>query len=450
MSNLSTYALTFNCGRIPINPAIFSTHLFSALPPRSPAPDILLLCLQELSPIAYSFLGGSYLVPYLSPFRHAVTLAGAALDNASYVNIITRNVGMTAIMVFVLRDQTSQVRWLETAEVGVGVYEMGNKGAVGVRMGWSIGDETLELCFVSAHLAPMEDALQRRNEDWKNVVRGLVFKPVSPTAVRKSTTQRLPHESSSDDTETLLSPTEDAGEDSIPPMTGIYSPTTHLIFAGDLNYRTSSTKPSENAYLTYPQPTKNISAPEHYSHLLSSDQLTPERLAGRTLHGLQEAPIDFPPTYKYSEKARASAPISDASEYWDWSKHRYPSWCDRILYLDMPPWMKRVRIQVQGYKALPLMATSDHRPVACSFSIPAKPITEPAKEEEEEAGLDVRLVPPFGIDPLWREKREAARTKEVVVGIASYLALTWEGRGIFIAVVFGAVGGWAVVGSLLQ
>lgn len=450
MSTLSAYTLTYNCGRIPINPTTLATHLFSALPPRSPAPDVLVLCIQELSPIAYSFLGGSYLVPYLSPFRHAVTLAGAALDNASYVNIITRNVGMTAIMIFVLRDQTSQVRWIETAGVGVGVYEMGNKGAIGVRMGWSIGDETMELCFVSAHLAPMEDALQRRNEDWKNIVRGLVFTPVSPTAVRKRTTQRLPQEPSSTDTEPLLPPTEDTEEDSIPPMTGIYTPTSHLVFAGDLNYRTSSTKPPENAYLTWPQPTKNTSAPEHYSHLLSSDQLTPERLASRTLHGLQEAPIDFPPTYKYSEKARSDASRSESLEYWDWSKHRYPSWCDRILYLDMPPWMKQSQIQVHGYKALPLMATSDHRPVASSFSIPAKAISEPTDEEEDEAKEDVRLVPPFGIDPSWRQKRETARIKEVVVGLASYLALTWEGRGILIAIVFGALGGWAIVRSLLQ
>ena len=366
---------------------------------------------------------------------------------------------MTAIMVFVLRDQTSQVRWLETGGAGVGVHEMGNKGAVGVRMGWSIGDETLDLCFVSAHLAPMEDALQRRNEDWKNIVRGLVFTPVSPTTVRKSATHHLPQEPSSTDNQPLLSPTgeaEEAVSDSIPPMTGIYHPTTHLLLAGDLNYRTSSTPPPENAYLTWPQPTKTPSAPEHYSHLLPHDQLTPERLAARTLHGLSEAPIDFPPTYKYSEKARRNASVSKASEeYWDWSKHRRPSWCDRILYLDMPPWMKQSheRIQIHGYNALPLMATSDHRAVACSFIIPALPIPVPPQGEEQEeveVERDVRLAPPFALDPLWREKRTRARMKEVVVGIASLLVLTWEGRGILIAVVFGAVGGWAVVGGLVR
>lgn len=115
MAALSTYVLTFNCGRVPIHSPTLSSHIFSALPTQSPAPDIVILCLQELAPVAQSFLGGSYLVPYLSPFRHAVSVAGAALDNADYVNIITRNIGMIAVMVFVLRDLTSQVRWLETA-----------------------------------------------------------------------------------------------------------------------------------------------------------------------------------------------------------------------------------------------------------------------------------------------------------------------------------------------
>lgn len=456
MSTLSPYVVTFNCGRKPIDTSVFSNHLFSALPNPQIAPDILILCLQEIAPIAYSFLGGSYLVPYLSPFRHAITIAAASLDDASYVNIITRNIGMTAIMVFVLRDQTAQVRWLETAAVGVGMREMGNKGAVGVRMGYSIGESTLDFTFVSAHLAPMEGNLQRRNEDWRNIVRGLVFTPVSPTAVRKNTAQRLPQESSND-TEPLLEASP--GEDSIPPMSGLYTPTSHLIFAGDLNYRTSSTKPSQDTYVTWPQPISDTNARQHYSQLLPSDQLKREMQAGKTCHGLQEAPVEFPPTYKYSDKARSTATSQqnngdEDGSHWDWAKHRWPSWCDRILYLDSPCWVKpknfAAKVEVHGYKALPLMATSDHRPVACSFSIPAEAIPEPTEEEEREAKMDVRLVPPFGLNSLWMEQREAARTKEVIVGIAAYLGLTWEGRGILLAIVFGALGGWALVRSLLQ
>lgn len=359
-------------------------------------------------------------------------------------------------MVFVLRDQTAQVRWLETAGVGVGMYEMGNKGAVGVRMGYSIGGSTLEFTFVSAHLAPMEDRWQRRNEDWKNIVRGLVFTPVSPTAVRTNTAQRLPHESSNDTEPLLQAP---PGEDSIPPMSGLYTPTSHLIVAGDLNYRTASTKPSPDAHLTWPQPGSDTNAQQHYSHLLPSDQLQREMQAGKTCHGLREAPVDFPPTYKYSDEARASARSQqdggdENGSHWGWAKHRWPSWCDRVLYLDAPPWMRSedgaTRVEVQGYKALPLMASSDHRPVACSFSIPAEAIPEPSEEDERGAKSDVRLVPPFGLNPLWMEQREAARTKEVIVGIGAYLGLTWEGNGILLAIVFGALGGWAVIRSLLQ
>lgn len=455
MSTINPYVVTFNCGREPIEPSIFSTHLFSAFA-NPTVPDILILCLQEIAPIAYSFLGRSYLVPYLSPFRHAVTIAAAALDDASYVNIITRNIGMTAIMVFVLRDQTAQVRWLETAGVGVGMHEMGNKGAVGVRMGYSIGDSTLEFTFVSAHLAPMEDRLQSRNEDWKNIVRGLVFTPVSPSAVRRNTAQRLPQESSND-AEPLLQAS--SGEDSIPPMSGLFTPTSHLIFAGDLNYRTSSTKPSPDAHVTWPQPSSDRNAKQHYSQLLPADQLKREIQAGKTCHGLQEAPVEFPPTYKYSDEARSAAASrqNDGDQedgHWGWARHRWPSWCDRVLYLDMPPWMKSkdpgARVQVQGYKALPLMASSDHRPVACSFSFHAEAIPEPSEDEERGAKLDVRLVPPFGLNPLWMEQRETARTKEVMVGIVAYLGLTWEGRGILLAIVVGALGGWAVIRSLLQ
>lgn len=453
MSSINVYALTFNCARERVNSDILATNLYDALSKAgTPPPDVLVLCLQEIAPIAYAFLGGSYLVPYLSPFRHAVTTAAASLDGASYLNIIARNIGMTAIMVFVLRGQTAQVQWLETAGVGVGVHEMGNKGAVAIRMGYSIGDSTLELTLVSAHLAPMEKALLRRNKDWRNIVGRLVFTPVSPTAVHRRTAQRLPQESSSD-AEPLLQTSP--GDDSIPPMSGLYTPTSHLFLAGDLNYRTASSKPPPDTYATWPQPTKDTTSPHHYLQLLSSDQLKREMQAGRTCHGLQEATIDFPPTYKYSNEARsavntdANANGNEDEKQWHWAKHRWPSWCDRVLYLDVPQWMKTknpsAKVEAKHYNALPLMSTSDHRPVACLFKIPAEVIPEPSPEESED---DVRLVPPFDIDPTWMRRRKTARRKEVVVGVAAYLGLTWEGRGILLAVVLGALGVWVVVGIL--
>ncbi len=461
MSTLNLYVLTFNCGREQIDPDRFGSHLFSGLSePQSP-PDILILALQEVAPIAYSFLGGSYLTTYLSRFQHAVSVAATSLRGASYVNIINRNVGMIAIMVFVLRDRTAQIHKLETAGVGVGVQEMGNKGAVGVRLGYSLGKYTLDFTFVSAHLAPMEDGLTRRNEDWKNIVRGLVFEPISPTSLSKAKTQRLPSEPSNDETTPLI-PSSNPESNAIPPMSGIYTPTSHLFLAGDLNYRTSTTSPTQIDAHTFPQPSEDESFPRHYWHLLSRDQLSQERRAGRTCHGLSEADVDFPPTYKYSDRARALAgtPAAEGGsadadmdstedgKTWLWSTHRWPSWCDRILFLPLPSWFpapdSKAKIKVTSYKALPLLAMSDHRPVAASFSVPAMAIPEPSAQDEESDG-GVRVSPPFELDMRWREKRDWARRRELAVGIGAYLMVTWEGRGILLVVLVGAIGGWIVI-----
>ena len=429
-----------------MKPQVFAHHLLGALP-KSQTPDVLILSLQEIAPIAYSFLGGSYLTPYFESFHHAIEMAASAMPNGSrYINIITRNVGMTAIMAFVPNNQASHIRWLESAGVGVGVHEMGNKGAVAIRMGYSRGEEIIELAAAAGHLAPMEDGLERRNEDWENIVRGLVFTPVTKNAVCIAMKPQDSHVSSGED-DPLLPESPDS---STAPTLGLYTPTSHLILAGDLNYRTSQSKPSPADYQLYPQPTADVTDPRHYSNLLKKDQLSRELKAGRTCHSLREAPIEFGPTYKYSDKQQAVAETDDGST-WDWAKHRFPSWCDRILYLDLPSWMKAedssVSIRVNTYTALPLMSTSDHRPVALSLSLPAKAIPALTKTAGDD---DVRIYPPFLINSQWKQKRAIARRKEIIVGFLALLGLTWEGRMMLLATVVGALGVWFVTTSVLE
>ncbi|KAL8762833.1 MAG: hypothetical protein Q9184_001219 [Pyrenodesmia sp. 2 TL-2023] len=442
--SLDILVVTFNCGRKLIRPEIFARHLSNAIPDAS-GPEIIVLSLQEIAPVAYSFLGGSYLIPYFFQFHHAIRQASKAIGEAKYVNIVTRNVGMTACMVFVHEGHKSKIQWVETAGVGVGVQGMGNKGAVGVKLGYAATGKPLELAFVAAHLAPMEDALDRRNEDWMNIVRGLVFTPVNK---KGSFLTRTPP-AATEDSEPLLSDTSDNASNQ---PQGIYTPTSHLILAGDLNYRTSPTLPRPSDHLAFPKPTSSTTDPQHYSHLLRNDQLAHEVTAGRTCHSLREAPIDFPPTYKYSSKAQSHAETEGMTADWGWAKHRWPSWCDRILFLDLPPWMKEetpgAEIKVEWYTALPLMPTSDHRPVALRLRVPLKAISAPPEDSEGEE--DVRLHPPIGIDPRWRERRAAAHRKEVVVGLLAYLFLTWEGNGILLALVLGTLGGWAIVRSQLD
>ena len=462
METLKPLLITFNCGRQLVKPEVFAHHLVNTLS-KTTNPDILIVSLQEVAPIAYAFLGGSYLIPYFERLQDAVDLAAKAWGNG-FVSLITRHVGMTAIMAFVREDLSDRIRWMETGGVGVGLWEMGNKGAVGLRIGYAADDQTIELTFVAAHLAPMEDMLERRNEDWTKVVRLLVFSPVdgklrSPTTPANGarTTAAPPL----NEAEPLLS---EPSESDIHPTSGIYTPTSHLFLAGDLNYRTSSTKPLPSDIPFYPKPVPRDN-PRHYSTLLQADQLTTELKAQRTCHGLTEPPIDFPPTYKYSNQARHLLKAHEAKlaasnherggpspdDGWDWAPHRWPSWCDRILYLDLPSWMIHehpdAKIQVLDYKALPLMSSSDHRAVALSLSIPLQPIPAP---DDEVAADNVRMHPPFPIDPHWRERRAAARRWELVVGVLAYLGLTWEGNAVLLAIVAGALGGWAVVRSMLE
>jgi hypothetical protein len=444
MASLEVYVVTFNCARELVSPDVFAQHFFNGLGGPK-APDILIVSLQEIAPIAYSFLGGSYLEPYFERIRATVNTAARSFDGASYINIITRNLGMTAIMAFVLQDQTQNIDWIETAGVGVGLHGMGNKGAVGLTFGHVAQEQETKLCFVAAHLAPMEDAVERRNEDWKNLVRGLVFTPLRGTAVRTST-RKHGREEVDEDSAPLLPGSPD---NSTAPTTGIYAPTSHLVLAGDLNYRTSKIKPSPIDYQVFPQPTQDTTDSRHYSNLLKEDQLSREIKAQRTCHGLYEVPIDFPPTYKYSDKARAVAKVNGDNQ-WQWARHRWPSWCDRILYLGLPSRLKaqdrRLQIQTHRYTALPLMSTSDHRPVALSLSIPLRAVPLPDSEVDAD---DVRLNPPFSIDPLWRQKRAMARRKELVVGAGAFLSLTWEGRIVLLATIVSIVGGWWVIASLL-
>lgn len=458
MAWLNLYILTFNCARNTIDPDLFASHIFDGLPqsnPNSPDfPEILVLSLQEVAPIAYSFLGGSFLESYFNAFRRAVDMA-TATGETRYRNTLTGNVGMTAIMVFVRDDVAGRVSWTGMAEVGVGIQECGNKGAVGARIGYQInagsdsdgGEETVELTFVAAHLAPSENAVERRNEDWKDISQRLVF------TKRDAVEGTRPHPARD----------EEQDEEGMPLLSGsttgnkassMYSPNSYLFVAGDFNYRTSSEGPGPDDYKTFPQPGYDTDHPNHYKYLLAKDQLTRELQANRTLHGLSEMPIHFPPSYKYTIEARQASSYNPILDHFSWASHRWPSWCDRILYLENPS--KRGdgdddeddadnngrRVKAHKYDILPLFPSSDHRPVALSVSVPLRKTTETA-------GQETTALSPFKIDPTWESRRAAARRKEIITGAAAYLGLTWEGNGLMLAICLGTAAGYFTMQGLV-
>lgn len=436
MATTSLYILTFNCGRALIDVDAFGSQLFNGLS-QSKLPDLLVLSLQEIAPIPHSLIGGSFLVPYFARFHEAVEKAAQKLSDGDtpYTAVTARNVGMIGIMVFA--KDPGAIQNLEIGGVGTGVAEMGNKGAVGARFKYQHGSSTAELTFVAAHLAPMEDGLQRRNEDWKSIVRGLVFSSISQERGNA----------------TSLSSAEARPLLSISPRDAtIYKPTSHLFVAGDLNYRTSTLSPSSTDHIeTFPQPHHDKSHANSISSLFERDQLNQERLAGRTCHGLIEAPVTFPPTYKYDPKEPFLTPDEDLS-HWHWAKHRWPSWCDRILYLDVPSWVEnwnpQDKITTHKYTALPLFPTSDHRAVVLDVSVPLVSWERPDLDDEN-GSKDPRVNPPFDIDIDWKSKRDRARKLELIAGFTMYFTTTAEGGGIAVAMIAGVVGICFAIRALL-
>lgn len=444
MHPLSVCLVTFNCARTLIDPSYFAAHLLGEHDDVASLPDLIVLSLQEIAPIAQSFLGGGLLTPYFTRFKEAIEHK-AAKSSRQYRHLCARHVGLTAILIFARHDILPKVQWMEYAGVGVGHWEMGNKGAVGIRLAIAAndGDDPALVTFVAAHLAAMEDAFARRNEDWRNIVRGLVFVPLKRPGNANAETR-----ADGVETEPLLGNNDTKPGDT---ATGMFRDHCPVFIAGDLNYRTNDVGPSQDEHEQFPKPSeylhRNETSPQDtgaFERLKQGDQLTRERKAGNTLHQLDELPINFPPTYKYSDKAHNEWPSDDSEpKKWLWAKHRFPSWCDRVLFSSgLVSETSSSPFRPVSYEALPLQPTSDHRPVVLRFSLDLHDVAT-----NSDVLRDQKQV--FPINANAAAQRAYARRMEILVGSLAYLALTWEGNAMLLASVVGTIGGWIIISSVV-
>jgi phosphatidylinositol-bisphosphatase len=128
---------------------------------------------------------------------------------------------------------------------------------------------------------------------------------------------------------------------------------------------------------------------ENLLALRKKDQLNIERSLGNVFVGFEEAPLTFPPTYKYQ-------PNTDIYEVRPEKKLRPPAWCDRILWKDntIPRRddqtetnsAKSSSIQIKNYR-MSHLRPSDHKPVSAAFAIETRVI-----EAEKEKAEYMRLV----------------------------------------------------------
>lgn len=434
VQQLQVYNVTFNCARELAESKSFGRHLFDGWKGADP-PHLVVLNLQEIALIGYAFTADRLVEAYFERFRQAVKYAAQQYDKqghnaeTTYSDIISRRCGLTAIMVFVREDFVDEIQHLAVAEVGVGLLQLGNKGAIGARITWRLPSsefERMTTTFVSAHLAPFEAQIERRNQDYKDLVRGLVF---TGEDARRSSESRSRHEP-------LLARRDNTRDSERNEPCGIYSSDSHLVFSGDLNYRTAISTPSPSDVSSFPQPSSSVRDERHFSHLLKKDQLSLERDSGRTLQGLLEEAITFPPTYKYRNSSDRFVTLDGEMSRWEWAEHRWPSWCDRILYSQTQD--DTTKVTVSDYCELPLFGTSDHRPVTLSLKIPLRSVND--------EGFTAKA--PASINPQWRRDRDAARAKELAVGIGAYLTLTVEGRILLAAAISAILSGLWLSGSI--
>lgn len=366
-----------------------------------------------------------------------------------YSLIEARHIGYTAILLFA-RD-ASRIHSVQEAEVGFGAAEMGNKGAIALRiLHGDTQDDSTELTFVATHLAAMEWNLSKRNENWASIMKNMAFE--NPMKILNAAKGRTSEDGGEDD--------ENAGDESSRLLENqvaiddeqlqrkfhnisVFKPTSHLFVGGDLNYRISTTSPQPDS----PFPNMDEESPDYYPAFFCMDQLTREKSHGRTLHGMTEHPVHFPPTYKYviqSGKVNKTNKLEPVP--WKFATHRYPSWTDRILYLDVPPWVndgsgEELLMDVRAYDAMPVVRTSDHRPVFLRVSVPVVTPEQMMSGQDPES-LDPRVKAPVEIDPQAWERRSAARDREMALGWSTFLWGTTEGAIILGSLLVAGLGGF--------
>ncbi|XP_076762175.1 uncharacterized protein LOC143430088 [Xylocopa sonorina] len=193
--------------------------------------------------------------------------------------------------------------------------------------------------FVTAHLTAHQDKVKERVNDIKRIVRNLDLPKDLPTRHKsKDVTQNFDC----------------------------------IFWCGDLNFRLTQPREEVIQWVT------DTSFPQQLPVNLHKDQLQTILNEGAVLRGFEEAPITFPPTYKYDPGTQNF----DSS-----SKQRTPAYTDRILFKGKGHtrgYIRRVShessnsykdgvIECLVYDSVPSICTSDHKPVWGVFKTTIRP-----------------------------------------------------------------------------
>jgi len=121
------------------------------------------------------------------------------------------------------------------------------------------------------------------------------------------------------------------------------------MWMGDLNYRIEDLRRERVI---------ELSESDAWDVLAPNDQLLRQRKQSGLFYSFSEAPLRFPPTFKYEEGAAMSLTKPTRRRH-ESAKMRVPSWCDRVLISSLPG----VGLTHGRYDCVDSLNPSDHSPV---------------------------------------------------------------------------------------
>ncbi|KAJ2716349.1 hypothetical protein H4R19_000701 [Coemansia spiralis] len=320
---LDVFAGTWNVnGRGPATGAELSEWLGSA----GGTADVVVLGFQELDVRAEAFVYNNAAKD--AEWTEAVEAVLAADGRPQLEKIASKQLIGMFVMVYARAAIARRISGVQTASVGCGLMGMvGNKGAVAVRLAYM----DTPICFVCAHLAHDAAAVDKRNAQFHDLCKRLVFAADPDHAADP------------------LTPRDVAG--SYGGGTGDQPLTlfdhSYVVWLGDLNYRLAIDTGDM----------ADVLARGDHVTLLGLDQLRIAQLQGQAFAGFSEGEIRFRPTYKFA--------VGTSS----YDERRRPAWCDRVLWWARPGCEDGVRCG--SYTAAANVCMSDHKPVRARLAVDA-------------------------------------------------------------------------------
>lgn len=221
------------------------------------------------------------------------------------------------LMLFVKPEHTTKITHVQYSQVRTGIGNaLGNKGAVGISFFFG----SVSLCFINAHLTSGVEKYNRRNQNYHDILKGM-------GALKQKRLNQFD-------------------------LTNQFH---HLFFFGDLNYRVD---------LGATEIVEFAKRQDHFA-IYQEDQLRKDKDRKKIFVGFEEAPILFPPTYRFIKNQRTLD-----SYVWHKQKRGYirlnvPSFCDRVLWKSFPA----MNLLNTSYGCTNDIMTSDHSPVFATFQI---------------------------------------------------------------------------------